>query len=296
MGTNMTVTSMVVVDRAQDLRPTHRHHPVRAIAVTSGKGGVGKTNVSVNLATEFARLGKQVMLMDGDMGLANVDVLLGLHPVYDLRHVISGERTLEEVIITSPAGVRMIPGSSGVAGMSQLGHAQQAGLIQAFSELICPTDILIVDTAAGITDNITTFAKAVQEVIVVVCDEPGSISSAYALIRVLSRDHGLKRFHVLANMVRNDAHGDDLFEKIARMADHFLGIRLEYLGAVPFDECLRKAVQRQIPVVELFPRSEATLALREIVKRIDKWPLPQGPSGNVEFFVERLIELGRRGD
>lgn len=291
MGTNVAA-----VDQALKLPRADRPYPVRVIAVTSGKGGVGKTNVSVNLAIEFARLGRQVMLMDGDMGLANIDVLSGLHPEYDLRHVISGERTLEEVIIKGPAGVRMIPGSSGVTRMSQLSQAEQAGLIRAFSDLSSPVDILIVDTAAGITDNVITFTKAAQHVIVVVCDEPASITDAYALIKVLSRDHGVKNFHILANMARNNAHGEELFAKIGKVTDHFLSVRLAYLGAVPFDECLRNAVQYQIPVVELFPRCKATLALCEVVKRIDQWPLPEGASGNVEFFVERLIELGRNRD
>ncbi len=291
MGSNVAT-----LDQASGLRRLTREHPIRVIAIASGKGGVGKTNISVNLATEFSRLGRRVMLMDGDMGLANVDVLLGIHPEYDLRHVISGERSLEEVIIDGPAGMQIIPGSSGAARMSQLSAAEQAGLIRAFSEISYPADILIVDTAAGITDNVTTFTKAAQEVIVVVCDEPASITDAYALIKVLSRDHGVKQFHVLANMTRNNAHGEELFAKIARVSDHFLSVRLEYLGALPFDEALRKAVQRQIPVVELFPRSKIALALRDVVKRIDKWPRPNGANGNVEFFVERLIELGHQGD
>lgn len=279
----------MIVNQALEARGLAQAHPLRVFAVTSGKGGVGKTNVAVNVAVEFSRLGRRVMLMDGDMGLANVDVLLGIHPEYDLRHVISGERSLEEVLIEGPAGMQIIPGASGAARMSQLSAAEQAGLICAFNDISFPVDILIVDTAAGITDNVTTFAKAAQEVIVVVCDEPASITDAYALIKVLSRDHGVKQFHVLANMTRNNAHGEELFAKIARVSDHFLSVRLEYLGALPFDEALRKAVQRQIPVVELFPRSKVALALREVVKRIDKWPLPNGASGNVEFFMERLI-------
>lgn len=279
----------MIVNQTSGVRGLAQAQPLRVIAVTSGKGGVGKTNVAVNLAAEFSRLGRRVILMDGDMGLADVDVLLGIHPEYDLRHVISGERTLEDVLIEGPAGVQIIPGSSGAARMSQLSAAEQAGLIRAFSEISFPADILIVDTAAGITDNVTTFIKAAQEVIVVVCDEPASITDAYALIKVLSRHHGVKQFHVLANMTRNNTHGEELFAKITRVSDHFLSARLEYLGALPFDEALREAVQRQIPVVELFPRSKVALALREVVKRIDKWPLPDGASGNVEFFVERLI-------
>ncbi|MFV2058815.1 MAG: AAA family ATPase, partial [Thiohalomonadales bacterium] len=145
---------------------------VRVIAVTSGKGGVGKTSISVNLATSFASGGKNVMLMDADLGLANVDIMLGLYPQYNLSHVISGECSLDEAIMSGPKGLQIIPASSGLKHMSELQPVQHAGLIRAFSTLQAQVDVLIVDTAAGIADSVVSFAKAAQEVIVVVCDEP----------------------------------------------------------------------------------------------------------------------------
>lgn len=278
------------VDQASGLRQMSQVKPVRVIAVTGAKGGVGKTNISVNLATSLARMGKNVMLMDADLGLANVDVMLGLHASYDLRHVISGERSLEEILIQGPGGVQIVPSASGVTRMAELSNAEHIGLIRAFSELSQPVDVLLVDTAAGISDSVVSFSKAAQEVLVVVCDEPTSITDAYALIKVLSRDHGVERFHVVANMVKDKVQGEELFFKISRVAERFLDVSLRYLGAVPFDEQLRKSVQRQTAVVEAAPRSKASKALTRIAEQIDRWPQPHVASGNLEFFVERLVQ------
>lgn len=285
-----------VVDQANGLRQMTRPGPVRVIAVTGAKGGVGKTNVSVNLAACFARLGRKVMLMDADLGLANVDVLLGLHASYDLRHVIAGERSLDEVIVDGPSGVRIVPSASGVARMAELSNAEHVGLIRAFSELSDPVDVLLVDTAAGISDSVVSFSKAAQEVLVVVCDEPTSITDAYALIKVLSRDHGVERFHILANMVKDKVQGEELFFKISRVAERFLDVSLRYVGAVPFDEQLRKSVQKQTAVVESAPRSKSARAFGRIAEQVDSWPLPEAASGNLEFFVERLVQANTYGD
>ncbi len=263
--------------------------PVRVIAVTSGKGGVGKTNISVNLAASFAKRGNNVLLMDADLGLANVDILFDLHPKYDLRHVIAGERSLDEIIVDAPLGLKVIPASSGVSSMADLSPAENAGLVRAFSELQFPVDTMIVDTAAGISDSVITFCKACQEVVVVVCDEPTSITDAYALIKVMSRDHGVKRFHILANMVNSNAHGEELFRKISRVTDHFLDIVAVHIGSIPMDDYLRKAVRHQMPVVEAFPRSPSARAINRLAKAIDQWPVPELASGNMEFFIERVV-------
>ena len=217
--------------------------PVRVIAVTSGKGGVGKTNVSVNLSAALAAAGERVLLMDADLGLANVDVLLGLSPEFDLQHVINGEKTLDEVVIPGPAGFQLIPASSGVEHMAELTTLQQASLITAFSELKTPIDTLIVDTAAGISGSVVSFAKACQEVIVVVCDEPTSLTDAYALIKVMSTRHGVSRFQMLANMVKDENQGLLLYDKLLNTCDRFLNVGLGYLGAMPFDDQLRAAVK-----------------------------------------------------
>jgi len=263
--------------------------PVTVIAITSGKGGVGKTNVSVNLAAALSSIGKSVLLMDADLGLGNVDVLLGLEPEFDLQHVISGDKSLDDIIVEGPAGIDVVPASSGVEQMAELSALEHASLISAFSELTRPLDVLIVDTAAGIADGVISFAKASQEVIVVVCDEPTSLTDAYALIKVLSTRHGIKKFHVLANMVKDEQQGLNLYEKLLNTTDRFLEVGLKYLGAVPFDQQLRRAVQKRQPVFSCYPRSDSAKALERIAGRIGAWPVPDQASGYLQFFIERLL-------
>jgi flagellar biosynthesis protein FlhG len=281
--------SEVHIDQATGLRRIARPRPVRVIAVTSGKGGVGKTNVSVNLAMALADLGREVMLLDADLGLANVDVLLGLHPQYNLSHVLSGECALEDVIVTSSGGLKVIPASSGIKKMAELGPAEHAGLISAFSDLSHGLDALIVDTAAGISDSVMSFTRACQEVVVVVCDEPASITDAYALIKVLNRDYGQNRFHVLANMARGPEDGRALYEKLARVTDRFLSVALDFLGTIPYDDYLRRAVQKQRAVVEAYPSSRAAAAFKKIAHTADNWPTATVAGGHVQFFFERLV-------
>ncbi len=279
-------------DQAEGLRRMSRQRPVRVLAVASGKGGVGKTNVSVNLATAFAKMGRRPMVMDADLGLANVDVLLGLPPPkFNLFHVISGERSLDEVVVEAPGGIKVIPAASGIQRMAELSPAEHSALIRAFGELTVPVDILMVDAAAGISDSVVSFTKASQEVIVVVCDEPASITDAYALIKLLSREHGVRRFRILANMVQTPNEGRDLFAMLVRVTDHFLDdVVLDFLGAIPFDEYLRKAVKRQRAVVEAYPRSKSALAFMKVAQKIESWPMPRGAGGYIEFFVERLVQ------
>ncbi len=281
-------------DQAAGLRRITNPSPVRVIAVTGGKGGVGKTNVSVNLAASLARSGKDVMLLDADLGLANVDVLLGLQSAYNLSHVISGERTLSEIILEGPLGVKVVPASSGIKKMADLTPAEHAGLIHAFSELSGSIDTLIVDTAAGIFDGVVSFVRAAQEVIVVVCDEPASITDAYALMKLMCRHYGKRRFRVLANMTHSAQEGRHLFNKLMRVADRFLDVSLDYLGAVPADDYVRKAVQKQRCVVETYPGSRSATAFMQLARETDRWPLPTRASGQLEFFVEQLVAGNRR--
>ena len=283
-------TSEAYVKQLAGLRRMSQTGPVRVIAVTSGKGGVGKTNVSTNLAVSMAMDGTDVLLMDADMGLANVDVLLGLQPLYNLSHVISGMRTVEEIMITGPGDLKVIPASSGIADMADLSEAEHAGLIRAFSELSFNPQVLLIDTPAGIANSVVTYARAAHEVIVVVCDEPASITDAYAMIKLLNRDHGIARFRILANMVHSTQEGVDLYKKLVRVSDRYLDATLDYIGAIPFDEYLRKAVQRQKVIVEAYPRSKSALAFKKAAGKVMQWPVPDSARGCIEFFVERLFK------
>jgi flagellar biosynthesis protein FlhG len=264
-------------------------NPVRVIAVTGGKGGVGKSTVAVNLATGLAAAGRRVVLLDGDLGMANVDVLLGLSPRYTLAHVLSGERTLDEILVSAPQGFMIVPAASGAADLANLDAKAHLGLVQGFSALGARVDVLIVDTAAGIAPGVLQFSQAAQQVLVVLCDEPASMTDAYALVKVLSRNHGVRNFRVLANMAVSAAAGASLFKRFEHVTARFLDVALEYAGAIPEDEALRRAVRAQRPVLEAFPSSPAARAFKKLTACADAWPAPAGPRGNLEFFVERLI-------
>jgi flagellar biosynthesis protein FlhG len=277
-------------DQAAGLRRMASVQPIRVIAVTGGKGGVGKTNVSCNLGIALCELGRHVMLLDADLGLANIDVVLGLHPQYDLSHVMRGERNLEEIVVTGPAGLQVVPASSGIREMASLSSTEHAGLIHAFSDLGHDLDTLIIDTAAGISDSVISFSRASQEVIVVVADEPASITDAYALIKLLNREYDVSRFRVLANMVQSAQEGRDLYNKLYRVTERYLDVMLNYLGAIPYDEMLKKAVKSQKAVIEAFPRSRVSQAFKNLAKKVDGLPMPNGASGHLQFFVERLLQ------
>jgi len=278
------------VDQASGLRKMTQSKMIKVIAVTGGKGGVGKTNVSLNLAACLAQQGKRVLVLDADLGLANVDVMLGLRIQKNLSHVLSGECELDDIIVHGPQGMSIIPATSGSQSMVELEPAQHAGLIRAFSEMRHEFDILIVDTAAGISDMVLSFARASQDVVAVVCDEPASITDAYALIKLLSREHGVFRIKVVANMVRNLREGQELFAKLTRVTDRFLDVALELCGTIPFDENVRRSVRKQKLITELFPQSPASLAYKALANKVACWPVPSQPGGHLEFFIEQLVD------
>ena len=269
--------------------------PLRTLAVTSGKGGVGKTNLSLNLAISMAHAGHKVLLLDADLGLANVDVLLGLRAERNLSHVLASECRLEDVLVRGPSGIQIIPASSGLRHMAQLSATEHAGIVRAFSELETDADVLIVDTGAGIADNVVTFCRAVQDIVVVICDEPASITDAYALLKVLDKDYGVRTAHVVVNMVNNDAHGLRTFEMLRTVVNQFLDLELSLLGSVPSDDYLRRAVRSQQAVVDQHPLSKSTLAFRALAARIHAWPAPPPPAGHLQFFVEQLLDVETTG-
>lgn len=263
--------------------------PVKVIAVTGGKGGVGKSNVSVNLAVALSQLGHKVMLLDADLGLANVDIMLGLQAKKNLADVLNGECELQDIVIQGPYGLQIVPASSGTKNMAELSSIQHAGIIQAFSDIGQNLDFLIIDTAAGITDMVVNFVQAAQEVLAVVCDEPTSITDVYALMKVLNRDHKIVRFHVLANMVKTSQEGRELFATLSSVCNRFLDVTLDYLGSIPFDDNVRQSVKKRKALLDAFPRTPAAIAIKSLAKKVQQWPVPRDASGNIEFFMERLV-------
>lgn len=263
---------------------------VQVIAVTGGKGGVGKTNVSINLAVSMASAGRKVVLMDADLGLANIDVLLGLSPKHNLSDVMSGNASLDDILLEGPAGVKIIPASSGTQSMVSMSAMEHAGLIRAFSDIHYPLDVLIIDTAAGISDSVVSFVRAAQEILLVVCDEPSSITDAYALMKLMSRDYQIQRFKVLANMTHSEQEGRAMFSKLASVSERFLDVTLQYVGHVPFDTQLRKSVKRQKVLVLDAPSSPAAVAYKRLAQHVMQWPVVKTPRGHLEFFVENLLQ------
>jgi len=260
----------------------------RAIAVAGGKGGVGKSTVAVNLGMSLSMAGREVMLLDADMGLANVDVMLGLTPSRHIGHLLDGECTLEELLLPAPRGLQVVPAGSGTRRLAQLNNGEHAAIIRAFDELARPPEFLLVDTAAGLSDNVTMFAAAASEVIVVVCDEPASLTDAYGLTKVLSRDFGVRRVRMVANMVRNEGDARALHQKLARVSDRFLDVVIDFSGWVPHDERLRQAIRRQCAVVDLWPSSQSALAFKKMAGAVDKWAEPDRAGlDRIAFFGGR---------
>jgi flagellar biosynthesis protein FlhG len=268
-----------ITDQAHGLRRLKNQNPVKVITVTGGKGGVGKTNICGNLAVALSMLGRRVMLLDADLGLANVDVMF------------RAERSLDEIIVTGPEGVMVVPGASGLSSMANLTPAHHAGIINAFNDLASPVDVFLVDTAAGIGDGVLRFAEAAHEVIVAVCDEPTSITDAYALIKLLSLERGVSRFRIVTNMTRQGGDGSRLFEKLLRITDRFLQVSMDHAGSIPFDDRVWRAVQLQTPFIQAFPSCLASSALKQFANRVDGWAIPQTARGHIEFFFERLLKL-----
>ena len=247
-----------------------RGNAMQVIAVTGGKGGVGKTNIAVNLAVSMSMEGLDVMLFDADLGLANVDVVLGMQPKYTLADVVSGEKTLADVVVEGPEGLRLIPAASGVAKMVEMQSSDQERLIRLLSDQLMPPDVLIVDTGAGIDQTVQTFVAACQSAVLVVCDEPASLTDAYALMKVLRAKKDIRRFEILANQVDNPLQGKQLFERISNVCDRYLDVELGYLGGIPTDVYLRRAVQERRALVSAYPRSPAANAIRDVGRRLNR--------------------------
>jgi flagellar biosynthesis protein FlhG len=265
--------------------------PVRVMAVSSGKGGVGKSNVVINLSMAFDRMGLQTLIMDADLGLANIDVLLGLAPKYNLSHVLSGQKKIEEVLVNGPGKIKIMPASSGVQELTRLTDDQKMLFLELLDGLETEVDVLLLDTGAGISDTVLYFNLAAHERIIVVTPEPTSLTDAYALIKVLYSKHGERYFRILVNQASNESMGKSIFAKLSKVADHFLdGLSLDYLGTIPHDPSVTKSVLQQKPLLELFPSSPASKAFISIAETISR-TRPNVNQGTIRFFWKRLLNV-----
>ncbi|MBQ7199827.1 MAG: MinD/ParA family protein [Eubacterium sp.] len=262
----------------------------RVITVTSGKGGVGKTSVSVNLAIALSRLGKRVVILDADFGLANIEIMLGIRPAYNLADLMFKGKGMREIITYGPENIGFISGGSGINEMANLNKTQIVDLIQKLAELDQLADIIIVDTGAGIGNSVLEFVASSEEVLLVATPEPTSITDAYALLKSLNKNSSYHRaktvVNLIANQVRNAGDADELHEKLGIVVSKFLNIDIEFLGAIPYDDNMSKAILRQEPVVLSAPSSAAARSILEIASKIGDVSLPAQDQG---FGIMRLF-------
>jgi len=263
---------------------------IRVLSVTSGKGGVGKTNIAANLAYLLSRANKKTLILDADAGLANIDVILGIHSRYNLSHVLNGERSLDEVIVPGPGGILILPSASGIPEMTDLSRGQKLTLIDELNLYNHSLDFMLVDTAAGISANVMYFNMAAKEIVVVTSPEPTALTDAYALIKVLYQRHAKRRFRLIVNMARSSQEASEVYKRLARATDHFLNLTIEYLGYVVWDENVKEAVRQQKAVAEIYPNSPATRCLAKIAEKISSETLEEYENGSIKFFWESIID------
>jgi len=261
----------------------------RVIAISSGKGGVGKTNIVANLGISLSRLGKKVMIFDADLGLGNLDILLGLSPKYNFSHVALGEKTLSEIIVDGPCNIKILPASSGIQEMANLSKAQTADLLSELYAVIDPIDILLIDTAAGISSNVMYFNALAQEVLVVVSPEPTSITDAYALMKILSIRYGVKQFKLLVNMVSDIQEAQEVYRQLKLVAERFLDIVIEYIGHVNYDKNITRGVRQQKAVCDLYPDTMASRCFNSLAVKLSQLPLGAALPKNPRLFWQELI-------
>ena len=266
-----------------------RYTNARVIAITSGKGGVGKTSIVGNLGYTLTKLGKKVLILDADMGLGNLDVLLGLTPKYNLSHVITGEKAIDEILVEGPGKMKILPASSGIQELTHLTRDQKIRILSQLDGLIDSVDILLIDTAAGISSNVMDFNATAQEVVVVVSPEPTSITDAYALMKVLSLKYSGKACKLMVNMVSRPEEGREVFRQLQLVTDRFLDISIDYLGYILFDRKVTTGVKNQKIVSELYPDTPASKCFRDISRKISSMSPLELPKGGSNLFWGHLV-------
>lgn len=257
---------------------------LRSISVTSGKGGVGKTTVVANLAYLMARMDMRVLVLDADMGLANIDLLLGLSPPYTLKDFLDGTRDLREILLEGPWGMRILPAGSGVWELTHLNREQRLSLMAEINALGEEHDVLLIDTAAGVSPNVLHFNAVAEEVVVLVTPEPTSITDAYALIKLMSMRYKRKHFLVLINETRSEQEARQVFQGLNGVVERFLQFSLTNLGSLPRDSAVGRSVRSQRALVELFPEARVAQKLRDIALKLRTLPGRKESFGEMTLF------------
>jgi flagellar biosynthesis protein FlhG len=289
-------------DQAKTLRDLNSHRPgpipqkseqpTSVYAITSGKGGVGKTAVVANLAYVLASMGKRVLILDADLGLANIDVVFGISPTFNLNHFFTGEEDLQGIMVDGPMGIKILPAGSGIQNFTNLDSHQKMRLLDGLDAMQNHFDFVLIDTEAGISENVTYFNTAAQEILVITTPEPTAITDAYALMKLLSTQYHEKNFNLVVNQIQNEDDALDVYRKLTMVANRYLDISIDYLGSIPDDRQMVESIRKQKVISELYPGSKITQAFRQLAGRICSEPTQASPKGNLQFFWKKLLHIG----
>jgi len=298
----MTKTSHSAEDQAKtlrDLNPVRTNNTQNNVekattvySITSGKGGVGKTAVCANLAYNLASMGKRVLILDADLGLANIDVVFGLSPSYNLNHFFTGEYDLQDIMVDGPLEIKILPAGSGIQNFTRLDSNQKMRLLDGLDSMQNHFDYVLIDTEAGISENVTYFNTAAQEILVVTTPEPTAITDAYALMKLLSTQYHEKKFNLVVNQIRTENDALDVYRKLTMVANRYLDISIDYLGSIPEDRQMIDSIRKQKVISELMPGAKITAAFRQLASRVCTEPSQVTPKGNLQFFWKKLLNIG----
>ncbi|MFH0781267.1 MAG: MinD/ParA family protein [Pseudomonadota bacterium] len=297
----MTNISHSTTDQAKTLRDLNSQYPgpipqkaelsTSVYAITSGKGGVGKTAVTANLAYALGSMGKRVLILDADLGLANIDVVFGISPTFNLNHFFNGEQDLQGIMIDGPMGIKILPAGSGIQNFTNLDSHQKMRLLDGLDAMQNHFDFVLIDTEAGISENVTYFNTAAQEILVVTTPEPTAITDAYALMKLLSTQYHEKSFNLVVNQIETEDDALEVYKKLTMVANRYLDISINYLGSIPEDRQMVDSIRKQKVISELYPGSKISLAFRQLAGRISTEPTQTSPKGNLQFFWKKLLNM-----
>ncbi len=277
-------------------KPTTAVTPAtRVFSITSGKGGVGKTAVVANVAVSLAKIGKRVLILDADLGLANIDVVFGLAPNHNLNHFFAGDCDLQTILVEGPLGIKILPAGSGIQRFTRLDSQQKMRLLESLDSLHNDFDFVLIDTEAGISENVTYFTTAAHEILVVTTPEPTAITDAYALMKLLSHQYHEKRFNLIVNFIKNEGEALDVYRKLTMVANRYLDISIDYMGSIPRDKQMIDAIRKQQVMVQLFPESKTSAAFAALAATIIQEPQNIKAKGSIQFFWKRLLDFGNKG-